>query len=427
MNHSLPDNKSPGITKHVPAWITPLLAAACGLIVANLYYSQPLAGPISRSLGIAPGAEGWIVTLTQIGYCLGLIFVVPLGDLVENRRLVVTSLVAAVGALALAAFAGRAPIFLAAALGIGVSSVSAQVLVPYASHFATEETRGQVVGYVMSGLMIGIMLARPVASLIAGWWGWHAVFLLSALAIAVLAVTLWRALPDRRPRASASYGALLGSLWTLWKSTPLLRRRVVYQALLFGSFSVFWTVTPLLLAGPAFQLSQHGIALFALAGVAGAVAAPIAGHLADHGWGRVVTGCGIALSGAGFLLANGAENARAPWAVVGLTAAGIVIDFGVSASLITGQRALFQLGAETRSRLNGIFIALFFLGGATGSALGSWTYEHGGWPLTSWLGAAMPAAALLFFATEFFGFPQGKTGTVSNGSEMQTRLLKPKQ
>ncbi|HEY5894745.1 MAG TPA: MFS transporter [Chthoniobacterales bacterium] len=388
--------------KDVPGWITLLLASSCGLIVANLYYSQPLAGPISQSLGMAKGSAGLIVTLTQIGYCLGLLFVVPLGDLVENRRVVVASLLATVAALMASAFANHPAVFLASALFIGLSSVSAQILVPYAAHFATEETRGQVVGNVMSGLMIGIMLARPASSLVAGLWGWHAVFVLSAAAIAALAMILYRVLPERRPVTTSNYGTLIASLWRLLLTTPLLRRRAAYQWFLFGAFSLFWTTAPLFLAGPAFRLTQHGIALFALAGVAGAIAAPIAGRLADKGWSRGVTGWAIALVAVGFPLSRLSEDGSPP-ALGILTAAGIVIDFGVSASLITGQRALFGVGAETRSRLNGLFIAIFFLGGATGSAIGGWAYAHGGWNLASWIGFAMPMGALLFFATEFLG------------------------
>lgn len=408
MSEAIPITNCSPRTKEAPAWITPLLAASCGLIVADLYYSQPLAGPISQSLNMPAGSAGLIVTLTQIGYGLGLLFIVPLGDLLENRRVVVISLLATVVALLAAAFATHATVFLAAALCIGLSTVSAQILVPYAAHFATEKTRGRVVGNVMSGLMIGIMLARPASSVVAGLWGWHAVFVMSAVAIAALAVTLSRVLPERRPAAGSSYSALLGSLWKLLITKPLLRRRAAYQWFLFGAFSLFWTTAPLLLAGPVFQLSQHGIALFALAGVAGAVAAPIAGRLADHGWGRPVTGIAIALAAVSFLISRAGESGGS-WLALGfLTAAGIVLDFGVSASLITGQRALFALGSEFRSRLNGLFIAIFFTGGALGSALGGWAYARGGWDLASWIGFAMPALAAVLFATEFFG-ARGKT------------------
>ncbi|HEY8338023.1 MAG TPA: MFS transporter, partial [Tardiphaga sp.] len=262
--------------------LTILLAVATGLIAANIYYAQPLAGPIGAALGMPSGATGLIVTLTQIGYGAGLLLIVPLGDLVENRRLVLC--VIGLGALALlgAALSSHPAPFLAASLLIGLGSVAVQILVPYAAHLAPEAIRGRAVGNVMSGLALGIMLARPVASLITAWSSWRVVFVLSAVMMAVLAIVLRMVLPQRRPHSRMSYGALLASMGRLVVTTPVLRRRALYQAALFASFSLFWTVTPLLLAGPAFRLSQTGIGLFALAGVAGAIASPLAGRLADR-------------------------------------------------------------------------------------------------------------------------------------------------
>ncbi|HEX7688237.1 MAG TPA: MFS transporter, partial [Burkholderiaceae bacterium] len=230
------------------AAITLLLAFACGLIAANLYYAQPLAGPIGASLGLAPAATGLIVTLTQVGYGLGLLFIVPLGDLVESRRLVRTLIALAGLALLGAALSTRPAPFLAAVLAIGLVSVAAQVLVPYAAHLAPEAHRGRVVGNVMSGLLTGIMLARPAASFIAQAASWHAVFFLSAAAMAALAVLMGTALPPRRPSATLRYVELHASMARLARTTPVLQRRAAYQAAMFGAFSVFWTTTPLLLA-----------------------------------------------------------------------------------------------------------------------------------------------------------------------------------
>jgi predicted MFS family arabinose efflux permease len=260
-----------------------LLAAACGLIVANIYYAQPLIGPISQSLGLAPQAAGLIVTMSQIGYGAGLMFIVPLGDLIENRRLVLASVALSAVALAAAAFAPSAAVFLVCAGAIGLGSVAVQILVPLAAHLAPDATRGRVVGMVSSGLMIGIMLARPVSSFIAAQSSWRAVFIASAAMMVALAAVLSRALPVRAPHTRMTYGALIASMAHLAAATPILRRRAFYQACLFFAFSLFWTTTPLLLAGPHYQLTQNGIALFALAGVSGAIAAPIAGRLADRG------------------------------------------------------------------------------------------------------------------------------------------------
>ncbi|MEK4853742.1 MFS transporter [Paenibacillus sp. FSL H7-0756] len=388
---------SPEAVKAVPGWITFLLAVSCGLIVANLYYTQTLVGPIGQAIHLSAGATGLIVTLTQIGYVAGLLFIVPLSDIIENRRLTVMSLILVVAALVLSVLAPNAPLFLAASLLIGLGSVAAQVLVPYASYLATEEDRGRVVGNVMSGLLLGIMFARPVASFMAGLWGWKSIFIVSAIVTALLTLLLSRVLPARKPAPGLSYGQLLRSLGQLLTHTPVLRRRALYQASLFGAFSLFWTTVPLHLSSE-FHLSQQGIALFALAGVGGAVAAPIAGRLADKGWTRLLTGLGISLAAVSFILAYVLrDDSNLTLGLLVLTA--ILLDMSVSGNLVLGQRAIYSLGNETRGRLNGLFMAIFFIGGAVGSSLGGWAYAYGGWSLTTLIGLALPVLALIYFLT----------------------------
>ena len=258
----LPDH-SPSIS----SWMTFLLALSCGVLVANVYYAQPLVGPIAAELGLSPQAAGLIVTMTQIGYGAGLLLIVPLGDLIENRRLVLSVMALGALALALAALATHMIPFFIAALCVGFGSVTVQILVPYAGHLAPERIRGRVIGNIMTGLMIGIMLARPVSSFIASVSSWHAVYALSAGVTVVLALVLYFALPERKPQARLGYGALLASMVHLARTTPVLQRRALYQAGLFGAFNLFWTTVPLVLAGPDFHMSQTGIALFALAGV----------------------------------------------------------------------------------------------------------------------------------------------------------------
>jgi predicted MFS family arabinose efflux permease len=379
-----------------PTWLPTLFAIACGLIVANLYYGQPLVGPIASELGLSPAAAGLLVTLTQIGYGLGLLFIVPLGDILENRKLVLTLIICCALALASAATVHSAPVFLAAAAAIGFTSVTVQILVPWSAHLASEANRGRVVGNVMSGLLMGIMLARPAASFVASLWGWHAIYLLSAAVMAALAVLLLFILPSRRPEAKLPYAKLLASLWWLARTQPVLQRRALHQACLFGAFSLFWTTVPLFLSSPAFGLSQRGIALFALAGVAGAIAAPISGRLADRGHSRAISIVAMMLVAAGFLISLCGQNGSM-LSLALLTFAAIVLDFGVTANLITGQRAIFALGAEYRSRLNGLYMASFFMGGAACSALGAWAYAHGGWTLACWAGFALPVVALAHF------------------------------
>jgi len=381
----------------MPAWMTLLLATACGLIVANLYYAQPLIGLIAPAIGLGPTASSLIVTLTQLGYCAGLVLLVPLGDVVENRRLTLLTLGGAILALGVAAFAPSTPWFLASALAIGLGSVAVQMLVPIAAHLAPDASRGRVVGNVMSGLLLGIMLARPVASMVADAFGWRVLFGASAVVMVIVAGALRVLLPQRRPAGDHGYVALIASLWTLLRQTPVLRRRAAYQANLFAAFSLYWTAVPLELSGPSFGLTQRGIALFALAGAAGAVAAPIAGRVADRGWSRIATGVSLAAVAVAFLLARwGSAGSMAA-----LLAAGVLLDLGVQANLVLGQRAIYALGASARSRLNGIYMALFFGGGAIGSAVASLAYTTGGFALVSWIGLAFPVTALLIYATEF--------------------------
>ncbi len=390
--------------QRAPRGLILLLAIACGVIVANIYYAQPLAGPIGRALGMDVSQTGLCVTLTQIGYGLGLLFVVPLGDRVETKRLVLAALAVSVVALLGAATARSGVVFLASSLVVGISSTAVQVLVPYAANLASVEVRGRVVGMVMSGLLAGIMLARPVASFCDDLWGWQAIFYLAAAMMALLALGLAFLLPARKPDAGSPYGELLASMVRLYKTTPVLRRRAFYQTLLFGAFSLFWTTSPLLLAGPEFRLSQRGIALFALAGVAGAFAAPAAGRMADQGHSRFATGVAMmaVLAGLGVtrFLHGGASAGSSSGALALLTLAAILLDFGVQASLVIGQRAIYTLGAEYRSRLNGLFMATFFAGGAVCSGLGAWAYSRGGWQWASLIGLALPLAALGYFATE---------------------------
>ncbi|MDL2397630.1 MFS transporter [Rhizobium mayense] len=385
--------------KTISPLMTFMFAAACGLVAANLYYGQPLAGPISQALGFTPAATGLIVTLTQIGYGLGLLLIVPLGDLVENRRLVLTLIGLSAVALIGASFASSPSLFLLASLCIGIASVAVQVLVPFAAHMAPDASRGAVVGNVMSGLLCGIMLARPAASFLSELSSWHAVYILSAGVMIGLAVILRAVLPTRIPHTKLHYGQLLSSMGHLALRTPVLQRRALYQACMFGAFSVFWTTTPLLLASPAFGLTQNGVALFALAGAAGAVASPIAGRVADRGWTKLATAFAMVLAILALLIAH-ASGSGSLLALATLTLSGILLDFGVQTNLVLGQRAIFALSAEHRSRLNGLYMATFFTGGALGSAIGGWAYATGGWNLASWIAVGFPVVALLIFLTE---------------------------
>jgi predicted MFS family arabinose efflux permease len=383
----------------VASRLVTLFAVACGLLIANVYYSQPIAGPIAASLRLSPEATGLIVTVTQAGFGVGLLFVVPLGDLLENRRLVLMLIGIAGVALLTAALSPNPLLYFLAAALVGLGSVAVQVLIPFAANLAPEQIRGRVVGNVMSGLMIGIMLARPAAGFVTQIASWHAVFYAASIAMLLAAVILRLGLPRRAPIARTSYTALLKSMGLLALRTRVLQRRAAYQACLFGAFSLFWTTVPLLLTGPTFRMSQGRLALFALVGGAGAIAAPIAGRLADKGYTRPATGFGIFAVAVAFLLTNLRSDGSA-FHLACLIAAAILLDFGMTANTTLGQRAIFILGAEFRSRLNGLYMAAFFTGGAVGSSLGGWAYATGGWGLASAMGCGFAGLAFGLFLTE---------------------------
>jgi predicted MFS family arabinose efflux permease len=383
-------------TRHMPRWMVFLFACACGIVVANLYYAQPLIALIAPEIGLSESAASLIVTLTQLGYCIGLVLLVPLGDLIENRKLVIFTICGAILALFIAMLAPTAGWFLFSAFIVGVGSVAVQMLLPIAAHITPEERRGRTIGNIMSGLLLGIMLARPFSTLIADFFGWRAVFGVSAILLILLTVILWLLLPIRKPKSDHHYYSLIGSLWTLLRETPILQRRAIYQAALFASFTLFWTMAPILLAGPVFQFSQLGIALFTLAGAMGVVAAPIAGRMADSGHTKIATGFSIAAVAFAFLLAQMGGHGS----LAALVIAGILLDLGVQSSLVLGQRTIYLLGADVRSRLNGLYMAIFFAGGAIGSAIASIAYVYGGWSLVAWIGFTFPAMALMFFFTE---------------------------
>jgi predicted MFS family arabinose efflux permease len=384
-----------------PAGLTPALtlvfAIACGLCVANIYYAQPLIGPISDTLQLHAGLAGLIMTLTQLGYGAGLLLLVPLADVVENRKLIVGALFGAVIGLVGIALSNSAITFLVASFVVGACAVAAQVLLPFASHLAPEATRGKVVGNIMAGLLGGIMLARPFASVVASALGWRAVFWLSAALMATLIAVLWRVLPQRRPHASVGYARTMASLPGIVLNTPLLRRRGFYQGMMFSAFQAFWTAVPLALVHE-FGMGQRGIALFALAGAAGALLAPVAGRLADRGWTRPATGAAIVVALLSFLLGAVAMHYRS---VAGLVAAGILLDGAVQLCQVLNFRSLFMLAPELRGRLNGLFMTFIFICAAVASGIAAAVYAFHGWSGLCLLGGGYVLLALLYYATEF--------------------------
>ncbi|MGV7241665.1 MFS transporter [Caballeronia sp. M23-90] len=375
------------------------LAIACGAIIANVYYAQPLVGLISASLKLPNTSTGLLVTLPLAGYGIGLLTIVPLGDIFENRRLALTLIGAEMLLTLTLSVTSWAPAYLLVAFLMGLVASTVQLLVPYITYLVPEEARGRAVGKVVSGVMLGIMLARPVSSLIAEAWSWREVFRGGAVLMAAAIIALRLVLPARRPVHPPTYQKLLCSLGQLFLGTEVLRRRGIYQGALFGAFSVFWTAVPLWLSGPKFGLTQHGIAWVALAGVAGAIAPPFAGRIADRGLTQPGTVAAMLLASGSFIFSDLASGHSTLSLVLVVTTA-IVLDFAVSANLVLSQRVIYSLGAEQRSRLNGLFMATFFAGGAIGSAASGFAFARFGWDGVSVLGMALPLAALAYFATE---------------------------
>jgi predicted MFS family arabinose efflux permease len=375
------------------------LAIACGVTVANLYYAQPLVGPISGSFALSLATAGLIVSMIQLGYVLGLLFLVPLGDLVENKSLILLMLGCLVASLLISAAAPSAAIFIASSFLLGITAVGTQMILPVAAHLTPEHIRGQTVGTVMSGLLFGILLARPLSTLVAGAFGWRAMYLISAAAMCAVVVLMACVLPRRRPQHTLTYPTLIRSLWNLLLTTPVLQRRAAYQALLFGAFIMFWTAVPLLLQAPPFSLGHLALSAFMLSGVGGAFVAPLAGRLADRGYIPAVTGATMIAVALSFILTWIGSTGS----VVIMVIAGILIDAGAQANFVAGQRAIYALPANIRSRLNALYLAFVFFGGALGSAVSGYAISRGGAPLLCGIGISIAGVALALFATEFLG------------------------
>ncbi|MEW2520138.1 MFS transporter [Actinacidiphila alni] len=392
------DASASGTASGPPRSLIVLLAVACGLTVANLYYAQPLLSELRHTFGIDAVTAGSLVTVSQLGYAAGLLLIVPLGDVLEKRRLATVLLALTTGGLVLAGLAPGFPVLLVALLIVGTTLVVAQILVPFAADLAPDETRGKVVGQVMSGLLTGILLSRTFGSVLAGATSWRVVYLTSAALMVVMTLVLRRSLPRRAPGAEAaalSYGMLLRSTARLLRVYPALRRRALYQAAMFGTFSVFWTTISFVLTSEPFDYAQWQVGLFALAGAGGALVAPLAGRWADRGLVRPMTAAAFAVAALSFGLAGVGRHS-----IIALGAAAVLLDMAVQTTLILGQQVIYRLDGQARSRLNSAFMATFFVGGAVGSQAGSYAYHAGGWTAAAALGAALPALALLYWTTE---------------------------
>lgn len=367
---------------------TLLLGAAAGVMVANIYYNQPLLGLITRDFG-GSLIVGFIPTATQVGYALGIVTLVPLGDCVDRRTLIVGQTLVLILALALAALAPSAWVLLFASLCVGVTATVPQQILPLAADLAAPAKRGAVLGTVMGGLLCGIVLARTVAGIIGQAFGWRAVFEVGIAAALATAVALAATLPSRPPAHRLPYRTLLASMVSLVAEEPALRAAAATQTCLFASFSVFWTVLALRLELPPYRLGADAAGLFGIAGAIGVLAAPLAGRVSDRFGAGVGIRIGIAATLASWLILGFFP------AIAALVCGVILLDIGVQGSMIAHQTIVFALRPEARNRVNTIYVGAIFIGGALGSAAAMLAWRHGGWPLVCGLGGGLGLLALL--------------------------------
>ncbi|MCG0455664.1 MFS transporter [Enterobacter cloacae complex sp. ECC445] len=367
-----------------------LMSVATGLAVASNYYAQPLLDTIARAFNLSASSAGFIVTAAQLGYAAGLLFLVPLGDMFERRMLIVSMTLLAAGGMLITASSQSLTMMIVGTALTGLFSVVAQILVPLAATLASPEKRGKVVGTIMSGLLLGILLARTVAGLLASLGGWRTVYWVASVLMVVMALALWRGLPKVKQENHLNYPQLLASVFSLFTQDKLLRTRALLGCFTFANFSILWTSMAFLLAAPPFNYSEGVIGLFGLAGAAGALGARPAGGLADKGKSHLTTSAGLVL-----LLLSWAAIWYGHVSVLALIVGILVLDLTVQGVHITNQTVIYRVKPEARNRLTAGYMTSYFIGGAAGSLISASAWQHAGWSGVCGIGAIVAALNLL--------------------------------
>ncbi len=379
--------------RHLTRGLLLLLAISAGAAVGNLYWAQPLLETIGADLHVSSGTAGWLVTVTQLGYALGVLLVVPLGDMLDRRRLIPVMLVLSAVALAGCALAPSFGVLLGALAALGLTTVSGQIIVPLVGDLAADDERGRTVGFVTSGIITGILVSRTVSGLVAGAAGWRVIYAVAAVLAVTLAVLLARSLPVLPARPRIGYASLLVSVGRAVAHHRTVRWSLVLGALQFGLFTMFWTALTFALSAPPFEYSVVTIGLFGLAGLAGALGAQRAGVLHDRGWSVATTGAGWALVLVGFVLAGLARSS-----VVLLVVATVLLDVAIQGLNILNATRLFAVAGDARSRVNTAMVTTNFVVGAAGSAAAGILWSTGGWIAVTAAGAAVSVVGLTVWA-----------------------------
>ncbi|WP_412174821.1 MFS transporter [Enterobacter sp. K16B] len=366
------------------------MSVATGLAVASNYYAQPLLDTIARAFNLSASSAGFIVTAAQLGYAAGLLFLVPLGDMFERRILIVSMTLLAAGGMLITASSQSLTMMIVGTALTGLFSVVAQILVPLAATLASPEKRGKVVGTIMSGLLLGILLARTVAGLLASLGGWRTVYWVASVLMVVMALALWRGLPKVKQENHLNYPQLLASVFSLFTQDKLLRTRALLGCFTFANFSILWTSMAFLLAAPPFNYSEGVIGLFGLAGAAGALGARPAGGLADKGKSHLTTSAGLIL-----LLLSWAAIWYGHVSVLALIVGILVLDLTVQGVHITNQTVIYRVKPEARNRLTAGYMTSYFIGGAAGSLISASAWQHAGWSGVCGIGAIVAALNLV--------------------------------